>query len=567
MAAWFYFCASKVQAQWRSELDNAHLISTNFTISVLLRAKFRQVTIMLDLCMTTTVANVVCFRFSCLRVTAIAVCPSGVMESKAAFKARAEEIGVAEEVVAKLGESNVATFGQYAFIAPNNPSSSDEKEFKDAIESIMERPVSAPEMVGFRRLWFESHAVAMSDLRNRVERSSSDPPKQVPLAERMLRLKRQRDELKGVIIDSHSEPAHSLIDKIQSMVEENCLSYLGPEKCMSREQEIVKDKAEPVLAFNNDGNIRLSKRSVDLQCDVTGETKLRNALTRRSLAFDQIGILSFTAMELWHNTMFRALQKQPPAGYKFVSVQQILAADKELFTIVSQHSRGELRIVAGSPAPLDGFFQKYMDSSEVVCYMNPLPASQQSNPPVRDKAAENPGGVKGKGDNRGKEKAKVKDHPLLTFWKTCQTIVWARCRMENFCVYDIRLVSAITNVRSDATMDFTSAISRDVTRTDLIQSATTDTLRTQCMREFLQRCMLILVWNQRLVNHQPLLSSWSYVQDLQRLVLQPKNVAFKYFPSTSTGIDFHPNAESWKWICHIQRVPDFWIQWFTKWTQ
>ena len=32
---------------------------------------------------------------------------------------------------------------------------------------------------------------------------------------------------------------------------------------------------------------------------------------------------------------------------------------------------------------------------------------------------------------------------------------------------------------------------------------------------------------------------------------------FQVFPSTSTGIDFHPSAESWKWICHIQRVPDF----------
>lgn len=129
--------------------------------------------------------------------------------------------------------------------------------------------------------------------------------------------------------------------------------------------------------------------------------------------------------------------------------------------------------------------------------------------------------------------------------------------MENFCVYDIRLVSAITNVKSDATMAFTSAISRDATKTGLIQSATTDTMRTQCMTEFLQQCMTILLWNQHLVNHQPLLFSWSYVQDLQRLVLQPKNVAFKCFPSTSTGIDFHPNAEYWRWICHIQRVPDF----------
>ena len=100
-----------------------------------------------------------------------------------------------------------------------------------------------------------------------------------------------------------------------------------------------------------------------------------------------------------------------------MSVQQISAADKELFTIVSQHSRGELRIVAGSPAPLDAFFQKYMDSSEVVCYMNPLPASQQSNPPVRDKAAENPGGVKGKGDNPGKGKGKGKGPSIADLLK------------------------------------------------------------------------------------------------------------------------------------------------------
>ncbi len=107
----------------------------------------------------------------------------------------------------------------------------------------------------------------------------------------MLRLKRQRDELKGVIIDSQSEPAHAFIDKIQSMVEDNCLSFIAPKKCTSRVQEILKDKADPVLAFNNDGNIRLSRRSIDLHCNVSGETKLRNALTRMALAFDQIGIL------------------------------------------------------------------------------------------------------------------------------------------------------------------------------------------------------------------------------------------------------------------------------------
>ena len=343
-------------------------------------------------------------------------------ESKAAFKSRAAEIGIAEAIVDKLAESNVATFGQYAFIAPNNPSSSDEKQFKDSIEAIMEREVTSAEMVGFRRLWYESHAIAMSDLRNRVERSSADPPKQVPLAERMLRLKKQRDELKGVIIDSQSEPAHALIDKIQSMVDDNCLAFVSPEKCMSREQEILKDKADPVLAFNNDGNIKLSRRSVDLHCDVAGETKLRNALTRRALAFDQVGLLSFTSMELWHNTMFRALQKQPPAGFKFVSIQQVLAADKELFTIVSQNSRGELKIVAGSPAPLDTLFEKHMNTPEVSCYMSPLPAGgQPPNPASSVKGDDPPVNIKGKGDPPRKGGGKGKGPSIAELLKKMPT--------------------------------------------------------------------------------------------------------------------------------------------------
>lgn len=56
--------------------------------------------------------------------------------------------------------------------------------------------------------------------------------------------------------------------------------------CMSREQEIQKDKAEPMLSFNQEGNIKLSKKAIDLNCNVTGETRLRAALLRRSLAFD-----------------------------------------------------------------------------------------------------------------------------------------------------------------------------------------------------------------------------------------------------------------------------------------
>ena len=122
------------------------------------------------------------------------------MDSKAAFKARAVEVGLSEELLGLLDAKNVATFGQFAFNSPSNPNSADDKIFKDAVEAVIDREAVPTEMVTFRRLWYESHAIAMSDLRSRLDKSPADPPKQVPLAERMLRLKRQRDEFKGLVL-------------------------------------------------------------------------------------------------------------------------------------------------------------------------------------------------------------------------------------------------------------------------------------------------------------------------------------------------------------------------------
>ncbi len=74
---------------------------------------------------------------------------------------------------------------------------------------------------------------------------------------------------------------------------------------------------------------------------------------------------------------------------------------------MAQNSRGELKIVAGNPAPLDSFFEKYMNSSEVACCMNPLPAGgQQTNPATSLKGDEQPTNLKGKGDPKGKGKGK-----------------------------------------------------------------------------------------------------------------------------------------------------------------
>ena len=124
------------------------------------------------------------------------------------------------------------------------------------------------------------------------------------------------------------------------------------------------------------GNVKLSRKAADLSCNTTGELRLRQALTRRSLAFDQCKLCSFDVMEMWRNFMMQALMKEPPAGHKYVTAQQVIAADKELWELLSQRTRGKLRVDPGGDPPMNGDFTELSTSPLVLCVMTPLPASK-----------------------------------------------------------------------------------------------------------------------------------------------------------------------------------------------
>ena len=161
------------------------------------------------------------------------------------------------------------------------------------------------------------------------------------------------------------------------MVEENCIHYLSPDKCVSRELEASKDRQEQAISFDSSGNIKVTRKALDLKCDTSGELKLKQALTRRSLALNQTGLASFNVLEEWNNHLFSTILREPPAGYHFVSIQQILAADKFYWTRVSQETRGQLQIVAGADPPLDQKLKDFMFAPEVASLMTFL----QENPP------------------------------------------------------------------------------------------------------------------------------------------------------------------------------------------
>ena len=87
---------------------------------------------------------------------------------------------------------------------------------------------------------------------------------------------------------------------------------------------------------------------------------------------DQAGLCSFDCLEMWRNQLFQALMKQPPAGHKYVTIQQSLNADKEMWSVLSQDTRGALRVVAGADPPLDEHVKKLRSSPQILYFMTPL---------------------------------------------------------------------------------------------------------------------------------------------------------------------------------------------------
>lgn len=319
------------------------------------------------------------------------------LDSTHAFESRALEIGMSEEFIEKLKNGGVKTFGSLAFSSDATPSSNTEDKFKDAIKQLIGEDIDPIEMIPLRRLWFEAHALVLSDIRSRTERTEADQPRKMPLAERLARIAKQKTELRGLVIDPSLEPSHSLVDKFQNMVEEGCLVYIGPDKCMSREEEVAKDRRDTSIAVDASGGLKLTKKAIELQCDVSGELRL----TRRSLAMHQTHLVSFELIEEWRQQMFAALIRQPPAGHKFVSTQQIPTADKQLWLLMSQDTRGKMTSGVGEPLPLDKALQSLMKSPEVLCFMTPLP-SARSEPYSRPESSYQTGSGEGKNKGKGK---------------------------------------------------------------------------------------------------------------------------------------------------------------------
>ena len=333
------------------------------------------------------------------------------LDSAASFKARLAELNLPQPHIDAFEARRVLTFANFAFISPYQPTGGDETPFVDALKSIL-RSDPGDFLPTYRRLFYEAHTMAVQDLRQKLDARDGQEPRKLAMPERMDRLTRLKASLPGLTLDAQLEPSHGLVDRIVAMAEEQSVYYVELALCTSRESEVNMMKKEPALEFTSDGAIRLSRKHPEASADTTGELRVRLCMQRRALAFQIANIATFITIDVFIAKLFALLTKKPIAGYKVVSLSQIIAADQALWQKVSQETRGKI-LTSGDPKPIDQAVQDFMDAAEVTYHLLPMRDHPKADPPIRDpkpkKNPKNPNNPRGRqgGDEREVKAPKI----------------------------------------------------------------------------------------------------------------------------------------------------------------
>jgi len=153
------------------------------------------------------------------------------------FEQRAKELGIPDDLVDSLRGANVNTFARLAYLTPYQPGQSDDSVLFDKLEEIAGRGLHDFEKASFRQLFYEASAIAVSELKQKVERVESSEPATLPLAERMHRMENQKANLSGVHFSVYTEPSNKLVDQYFQMMTDQQLVWLPWNKLASRSDE------------------------------------------------------------------------------------------------------------------------------------------------------------------------------------------------------------------------------------------------------------------------------------------------------------------------------------------
>jgi len=306
---------------------------------------------------------------------------TSIVDSEAQFDLRLDQVNVPSALRVALKNSGVNTISAlaYSFGQPGQPISND--EFAQWVRQL-DPSASVGGVASLKRLLFESQTQLLALLKEQVTNPDPLTVKKVPQAEKEARLANLRARLAGVLIEGHTEPAHSLLDQASQMYDQNILRYIPLEKCFSRLTELSVSTKTPAKHLEVEASkIVIKDLETDHEAAVQSSYQALESFKRRGLALDFAGIMTFSKHDRYVQLLFNHLNRDPPVGYSRCSVSQLLAADRAAWcSLIEVNTKP--RPDAAGVAALDTKLEEALKSYEVSFTLLPAPTKQQAQKPT-----------------------------------------------------------------------------------------------------------------------------------------------------------------------------------------
>ena len=322
------------------------------------------------------------FTTSFLFASPVAVMAS-LLESTASFKGRAISHGLSQDQVESLVRRGVNSLSKLAFAITTPGVTPSEASLRSLLDGDAPDTVTIGDLSALRRLMFDAQTLSIALVKQAVEGGDSTAKVELAPAERSFRIDAQKKRLVGISFQGPYECSFSCYDIVSEMLDKDAAVYPQPHKFGTRASEVAKEKPAKELVVDSGAHVSVRDGKQQTKCSIRNELEFAQALTRRALAFDLMGVCSFSVMEKFH--LLGYLQMLPPPGYSPVSMEQCMRADRAAWVRISEKTPTLKKGPDGS-CTLDKIFPELESDPAVTYHLLPCPGRSV---PVNDDKKEN----------------------------------------------------------------------------------------------------------------------------------------------------------------------------------
>ena len=193
------------------------------------------------------------------------------------------------------------------------------------------------------------------------------------MPERTARALDQQRRSSGISIVGELQPSFQLVDKCNTMIETGALVWLAPLVCSKRDSEVsigLHDKS-PVVQLEKD-SLKLAAPSQRIPVDVSTPLTLQWAWQRRGIALDQCGLITWHVHEAYVQRLLNFLTAPVPSGWTPVRTEQLIRADKEVWTLLAREVQPPYKTLPDGSKPLDVPFKNMFFDQRIQVWLAPV---------------------------------------------------------------------------------------------------------------------------------------------------------------------------------------------------